>query len=392
MNDRVVALRVGLVLLAAGFITGFLVILLGEGKTLFTNRYTVHIKFPQAPGVAVDTPIRKDGVLIGRVTAVELRDEGGVVISARIDSGRKIFKDEVCRIATSSLLGDSVLEFFPSTERNQPHEPYQDGDFLGDGIVAADPIRVLTNLEGDVRKAILSFQAAADNVSSLSTRLQSSFGPDNDQLPRLMQKTELALDQFQRTMGTVEGVIGDPDLTERLKEGLRDFPQTMKELQSTMVAARQTMDGFKGVQEKAERNLDNIERFTKPLGDRGDELVGNVNNILKNVDTMTSTVADLADRIRGADGSLAKLIRDDELYDKIYATVDNLNDVSRRLRPILDDVRVFTDKIATDPRQLGVKGALDRRPSGTGIKGASVVREPRLPWQETVRLPWQEEE
>ncbi|MFN0195161.1 MAG: MlaD family protein [Planctomycetaceae bacterium] len=392
MNDRVVALRVGLVLLAAGFITGFLIILLGEGKTYLQSRYTVHVKFPQAPGVTVDTPIRKNGVLIGRVTFVELRDEGGVVITARIDSGRKIFKDEICRIATSSLLGDSVLEFFPSPERNQPHEPFQDGDFLGDGIVAADPIRILTNMEGDVRRAISSFQTAADSVSTLSARLQSSFGTDNDQLPRLMQKTELALDQFQRTMGTVEGVIGDPELTAKLKEGLSDFPQTLKDLQSTMATARDTMDGFRGMQQKAERNLDNIERFTKPLGERGDELVGSVNSILKNIDTMTSTVADLADRIQGADGSLAKLIRDDELYNKIYATVDNLHDVSRRIRPILDDVRVFTDKIATDPRQLGVKGALDRRPSGTGIKGVSGFREPRLPWQEAVRLPWQEEE
>jgi phospholipid/cholesterol/gamma-HCH transport system substrate-binding protein len=102
MNDRVMALRVGIVLLAAGFITGFLIILLGEGRSFLQDRYTVHIKFPKAPGVAVDTPVRKDGVLIGRVTHVELRDEGGVVITAKIDDGRKIFKDEVGMIKPSS--------------------------------------------------------------------------------------------------------------------------------------------------------------------------------------------------------------------------------------------------------------------------------------------------
>ncbi|MBW8885216.1 MAG: hypothetical protein JF612_10690, partial [Planctomycetia bacterium] len=30
--------------------------------------------------------------------------------------------------------------------------------------------------------------------------------------------------------------------------------------------------------------------------------------------------------------------------------------------------RIFSDKIARDPRLLGVKGALDRRPTGTGNK------------------------
>lgn len=376
MNDRVVALRVGIVLLAAGFITGFLIILLGEGKAVFQSRYAVHIRFPEAPGVAVDTPVRKSGILIGRVTHVEPRDEGGVVISARIDTGRKIFKDEVCRIATSSILGDSVLEFISAKDRGQPHEPYQDGDFLGDGIVAADPIRVLTNLEGDARRAFNAFETTANNFSNLSRKLENSFGADDNQLQRLMQKTELALDRFQQTMTTIDGVIGDPELSARLKEGLSELPRTMHELQQTMAVARESMSGFKSLQEKAERNLDNIERFTKPLGERGDEMVGNVNNILENLDTMTSTVADLADRIRASDGSLAKLIRDDDLYDKIYATVDNLHDLSRRARPIIDDFRVFSDKIATDPRQLGVKGALDRRPSGTGIKGLPNFRDP----------------
>jgi hypothetical protein len=34
----------------------------------------------------------------------------------------------------------------------------------------------------------------------------------------------------------------------------------------------------------------------------------------------------------------------------------------------MEDVRIFTDKIARDPRQLGVKGALDQTPSGQGSK------------------------
>ena len=38
------------------------------------------------------------------------------------------------------------------------------------------------------------------------------------------------------------------------------------------------------------------------------------------------------------------------------------------VKPILDDIRIFSDKIARDPRQLGLKGALDRRPVGTGTK------------------------
>jgi phospholipid/cholesterol/gamma-HCH transport system substrate-binding protein len=172
-------------------------------------------------------------------------------------------------------------------------------------------------------------------------------------------------------MTTIDEVIGDPELRGKLKQGLTDLPATLEEMRLTMSKARESLDSFELVQQKAERNLDNMERFTKPLGDRGEELVSSMNNILHNVDAMSTEVADLAKRIRESDGSLARFIRDDELYDKVLETVENLSDASRRIQPILNDVRVFTDKIATDPRQLGLKGWADRKPLGVGIKGTA---------------------
>lgn len=378
MNDRVVALRVGIVLLAAGFITGFLIILMGEGRSVLQSRYTLHMKFSEAPGVAVDTPVRKNGVLIGRVSHVELRDEGDVVITARIEAGRKVFKDEIPHIRSSSLLGDSVIEFVLDPNSNQPHEPFRDGDFLGDTRVATDPIRVLTNLEGDVRRAVRSFETAANNVSNLSNRLQNAMGPD-DQFQRLMQKSEVALDQIQRTAMAFEGIVGDPEVSANLKESLRKLPQTFEQLETMLASTREMMDSFKGMQQRVERNLDNIEPFTQMLGDRGDEIVQNADKIATNMESITSVAADLTERISTSDGTVAKLLRDDDLYKQIKATVENLHDASRRIRPIVEDVRVFTDKIATDPRQLGLKGAVDNRPLGAGTKIIPMFKESRTP-------------
>ena len=72
--------------------------------------------------------------------------------------------------------------------------------------------------------------------------------------------------------------------------------------------------------------------------------------------------------MNSGEGTLGRLVRDDELYDRLEMATTNIEDATRRIRPILNDVRVFTDKIATDPRQLGVKGALDRKPLGIGLK------------------------
>jgi phospholipid/cholesterol/gamma-HCH transport system substrate-binding protein len=374
MNERVAAFRVGIVVIAAAFVTAFLIVLLGEGRTLWRGKYTVFLRFPQAPGVAVDTPVRKQGVLIGRITHIELRDQqGDVVLTARIDAERHLFVKDIPRIQTSSLLGDAVVEFVPSDDPSASGALVKDLDFIGTGIVATDPIRMLTNLEGDVRRVSRSFETAANDVSAFTRQLNETLGSTGDQLPRLMQKTEMALDKLVGTMTTVDQLIGDPELRDKLKQGLADLPVTMEEMRLTMGRARESLDSFESVQQKASRNLENMERFTKPLGDEGPQIVNRLGSILENVDVMTSEIADLAQRLKSSDGSLAKLIRDDELYERVDEIVANFHEASRRLRPIMDDVRVFTDKIARDPRQLGLKGAVERKPLGAGLKDTMPV-------------------
>jgi phospholipid/cholesterol/gamma-HCH transport system substrate-binding protein len=64
-------------------------------------------------------------------------------------------------------------------------------------------------------------------------------------------------------------------------------------------------------------------------------------------------------------GTLGKLVRDPQVYNDLSQAANNVNRLTQDLRPIIDDVRVFTDKIARHPEQLGVRGALDR---GPGLK------------------------
>ena len=45
--------------------------------------------------------------------------------------------------------------------------------------------------------------------------------------------------------------------------------------------------------------------------------------------------------------------------------MQNVQELSTQLRPILNDTRVFTDKIARHPETLGIRGAIQRSP---GIK------------------------
>ncbi|MEJ1731091.1 MlaD family protein, partial [Escherichia coli] len=87
------------------------------------------IEFPEAPGVTDASPVRKSGILIGRVVRVELLDEGGALVTAEIERGRRLFNDEVCRI-NRTLLGDSTLEFVKRREFNEEKKEIPAGTTL----------------------------------------------------------------------------------------------------------------------------------------------------------------------------------------------------------------------------------------------------------------------
>ena len=112
MDERRLRIRVGIVVFAAVIVSMILVVLFGLKPQFLQPQYVVKVGFPRAPGVSRDTPVRKDGVPIGRVSDVMLRDKGGVVITMRIDENRKLRMNEFARISMGSLVtGDAVIEF-----------------------------------------------------------------------------------------------------------------------------------------------------------------------------------------------------------------------------------------------------------------------------------------
>ncbi len=383
MDERVLYFRVGVVVVASVTITIVLVMLFGAWPNVLESHYRVHIKFPEAPGVTVDTPVRKSGVLVGRVTEVQLLDEGGVKVSADLNEKYRLRQNETCRISSGSLFGDAVLEFVPSdvdsllarfdtnkdgvldaSEKQKSRELVGDEVYILEGVSPRSPLRILVDLEDDIASTLHSIQTAGDEVAQLANSVNGAVGGEEGHIGALAQKAEKALDRFDRTMQAVEKVLGDEELAVKLRQSLEELPEFISETRQTMVTARTTLEDFRRVSQKAETNLDNLQEFTKPLGERGAQLVANVDASTRNLNELLTQLVAFSEGLNSGQGTLGKLVHDDEVYEKIDRLVSNAEEISRRLRPIVEDVRTFTDKIARDPRQLGLKGMVDPRPTG----------------------------
>ena len=169
-------------------------------------------------------------------------------------------------------------------------------------------------------------------------------------------------------MDSLNIIVGDEETRRKLKESVNEIPVVLRQATLTLASAEQTMKYFETVGQKAEINLEHLEKFTRPLGERGEMLVESITLSVENFDSTVTQMNELVTTLNNAEGSLHKIVHDDELYYSIKRTTTNIEEATKRMRPILNDLRVFSDKIATDPRQLGVSGMLDRRPVGTGVK------------------------
>jgi phospholipid/cholesterol/gamma-HCH transport system substrate-binding protein len=304
------------------------------------------------------------------VTNVELLQPSGVRVTAKIDSNRTILDSDLCRISSASVLGDAIIEFVSADPPVPGAEPLTGGTEITNGIVQGNPLDVLVNLETDMRSALGSVNRAGSEVELAARNLNTAIANNDDQIPRLAQKAERALDQFSTAMTSINDVFGDPMLRDGLKSTLTQMPELMQEARGTLQKADEAFDGFKTVSERASRNLENLENFTRPLGERGPQIVDNLDGSLANVNELLEQLVTFTDGLNSRQGTLGRILHDDTLYRRLDNTLANAEEITARLKPILSDIRIFSDKIARDPRQLGLKGAIDRRPLGTGTKGA----------------------
>jgi phospholipid/cholesterol/gamma-HCH transport system substrate-binding protein len=294
----------------------------------------------------------------------------------------------------SLLTGEAILEFSAATpserlgyfdantdglldeqETKHSQAAVPPGSDLSMGTVVVDPLSALLAMQQNMTETFASIQRAgggidqaANEFTALMKSLNSSFTDNESDLKKAVRKTEEAMTRFSTAMTAIDAIVGDPQVTAKLKQAVQQFPVILQQASDTMDSVQVTMKQFESVGEQAQVNLEHLQRFTQPLGERGEQLVESITSSVEDFDSLVTKMDQIVTTLNSSRGSLHKLIHDDELYDQIRRTSMNVEDATKRLRPIMNDLRIFTDKIATDPRQLGVSGALNRRPSGTGVK------------------------
>jgi ABC-type transporter Mla subunit MlaD len=436
MDERVVQWRVGVMVLATIIITAILIVLFNRMPSFGKGTYTIFVRFQTAPGVAENTPIRRSGILIGRVSKVEFDENYNVIATLKIDGDHKIFESDQIRI-TRSLLGDAELEVVRQTTpqpTGEPHEtarpqvppsepaaageslqpmehnsppgpqagvyrrkrfvltvlrpssnspapyvlavlqpdgakqppirdaqppapdpaaaqrgqqppradvPVQPGATV-QGRVTTTPLESFEDLRDDFQEAAKALSNAGMEVGELSRNLNNIFQRNEKQIDSIITQTDRALSSFQRTLEGVNEILGDAELRENVKQALRDLPKMLQETQ-------RAIGGIEGAMRLVESNLRNLEGLTEPLGERGEAIVGNIDSGIARLNEILGQAEQFSRSLNRREGTLGQLIYNPEIYHQLNEAAANVNELTKQLRPIVQDARIFADKIARHP-------------------------------------------
>ena len=358
MNERVIQFRVGVMVLASVLILAILIVLSGDQSvwSWWDERITVHARFEAAPGVTHDTPVRKFGILIGRVTDVQI-ESGGALVTMEIDQKKgKVRRGEKCQISGNLLSGDAKLDFVGGAEVTEG-ELLEDEDVIK-GYIRPSPFDVITEVKGDIKGAFVSLDRAAKEVGTLASRVNTVLGDDDELLGNFLKNTQRALAEFEKTMVSLNAILGDEAVQKDLREALATLPKLLEE-------TRQTVQRVRDVALAANRNLKHLEGFTEPLGTNGASIVKSVDESVARLNSLLADLQSFGEALNSRQGSLGQFVHNPEVYQRINRAALNMEKLTQEMRPVIRDARIFADKIARDPSQLGVRGAIRR---GSGVK------------------------
>jgi phospholipid/cholesterol/gamma-HCH transport system substrate-binding protein len=368
MNERVMQFRIGMFVIVAGLVLTMMIIWFGESPALFRDHMYVRAHYTEAPGVNEGVPVRKSGIRIGEVTAVEFDERpdqpDGVIVTLALERRYKVRAGSVPRLSRS-MIGDVAIDMLPSNEKEL---------LVGGPDPATAPI-----IEGavapDPSKALAAATDAFEKVGGTLKTIDDAFTG----LKKVAGKAE-RLDEFLNTWTTTGlRVRAAADGIDRvIKANENDVQPAVANLRKVSEKLNHTLDHetqaslkaglnrFSEAANRLDKSLADAAPFFKDLGapvsakpatDFG-QTVRRLNLIAADFNLLTATLRGPDGKLN-SNGSLQKLLIKTEAYDNLNRMAQTAQEVFAGFKPVINYMRIFSEKIAHEPSTL-MRGALQR--------------------------------
>ena len=240
-------------------------------------------------------------------------------------------------------------------------DPIPEGAMI-EGQYRSDPARFMADMQGELQMSIREVTATAAQLQEVGKALTVTLKHVNGILEENRDTFTETVGQAKSTLKSVGDVaenanrlLGDPESQRIVKEQIRRLPQIIEDAQRTIQGLE------KGVRTITDTAAD-VKRVTGALGD--ERSVAQIKDTLASLSATGKQLEIFSQKVNNPDGSLGKLVNDPELYQHLNRAALNVEQLTRELRPIIDDARVLSDKVSRHPGVL----LRDAVKPGPGIK------------------------
>ncbi len=285
--------KVGLLVMVSLVLLATAILLVGDFR--LERGYTIKVLFNDISGLQVRAPVKTAGVQIGEVTAVDLV-RGKAQVTLWIKGSLSVFHDARATIASTGLIGTKYLELFLGTKSDRPLKE-------GDMLIGIDPI----SFDKVVNEGLKGFTSLADAVKEFT---------------------------------------GDKEMKDSLKKIFTNVNSVMEKVNTLLTDKDQSIDSI----------VENFEQFSVRINQvaaKLDDLSGTVSkedlkttmenfkSISAKLDAALTSLNNIAAKIESGQGTLGKLVNDEQMADDVKGTVSSLRGASDEAKKLLARVSNF---------------------------------------------------
>ena len=260
-----------------------------QDESFQKSNFIFNVVFNDLQGLDVSDDVRMLGKRIGRVTGTRIIGEKiAVELTIDNDFAFKIPIDSKIEITQTDIMGSKFISIYPGQDNNK---------FILDSETIAGKNAEVASITKD--------------IGDVANRLNQTFGNEQKkQIVNTISNIESATKQLEEFITINKNIISNED-----KQSLSNIISNIDDISNNL---NNLLDGEKN---KLSNSIDNFNLFMERMP-----------SISTEIDEILLDVNGLVENLNNGNGSLSKLLNNDELYD-------NINGLVLDARLILDDVK-----------------------------------------------------
>lgn len=282
-------LKVGILAIAAValFIFGYNFL---KGNNVFNSSRVFYAIYDNVEGLSQSAPVTINGYQVGSVTSIDFTKQGSLLVALNINKDIQFSKKSVAQIYGGGLIGGKSVQIVLKKESEEMAKP---GD----------------TLQSSVEEGLIELV--------------------NEKLTPLKDKISKAVVEIDTLLQSVNYIL-DTETRDNLKESIKSLNNTLTSLSSSSSRIESVIDTnaehISNTLKKFSKTSDNLEKMSDTLSQI------EFNRIVQTADETLLNLNEISNKLNEGDGSLGKLLNDDQLYENIESASKELEELLRDLK------------------------------------------------------------